>query len=147
MCSSDLAIGQITADNSAVAAAEMAARMALSGFIRETEPIEWGRAQRNLGALLAVLGENEVETDFLGEAVLAYRAALDVFEEHVEPGNWAMTQSNLAHALRLLGERWDDDSLLRDAAEAASAALRVYGTGNDQAMADRKSTRLNSSHT
>ena len=63
--------------------------------------------------LLAVLGENEVETDFLGESVLAYRAALEVFDEQAEAGNWAMAQSNLAHALRLLGERWDDDSLLR----------------------------------
>src|SRR5207302_9030562 len=74
-------------------------------------------------------GERDDGTVWLHEAVVAFREALKEWTRERAPLDWAMAQNNLGNALHRLGEH-ESETVRLDEAVAA----------------DRKSTRLNSSH-
>jgi tetratricopeptide (TPR) repeat protein len=86
-------------------------------------PLDWARAQNNLGLALEKLGEWESGTSRLKEAVTAYRAALAERTRDRAPLDWATTQNNLGNALLVLGDRESGTSRLEEAVVAFSAAL------------------------
>jgi len=62
---------------------------------RERVPLEWARAQNNLGSALYRLGERESGTAKLEEAVVAFREALKEVSRERAPLEWARTQIGL----------------------------------------------------
>jgi tetratricopeptide (TPR) repeat protein len=98
-------IGDQAGDDSALAGAVGAYRVALEERTRDRVPLDWAETQNNLGNALAMLGERERDTARLTEAVAAYRAALAEQTRDRVPLDWAATQNNLGIALATLGER------------------------------------------
>jgi tetratricopeptide (TPR) repeat protein len=98
-------------------------RAALEERTRERVPLDWARAQNNLGIALERLGARESGTEKLTEAVAAYRAALEEDTRERVPLDWAMTQSNLGNALETLGARESGTEKLTEAVAAYRAAL------------------------
>ena len=100
-------------------------RDALKEWTRERVPLEWAKAQNNLGSALGVLGQRETGTGRLREAVEAYRDALkELTREHM-PLDWAQTQSNLGNALQMLGQREIGIARLEEALAAWEACLTL----------------------
>jgi tetratricopeptide (TPR) repeat protein len=101
-------------------------RKALEQFTRDRLPMEWARAQNNLGIAFTLIGRRESGTSHLEEAVAAYRAALEEYPRERLPLNWAMTQNNLGNALMVLGEREGSTARLEEAVAAFRAALEEW---------------------
>ena len=70
---------------------------------RARVPLDWAKAQNNLGTALSALGEQEDGTARLEEAVAAYRAALEERTQERVPLDWAATQNNLGASHGALG--------------------------------------------
>ena len=66
-------------------------------------PLDWAKAQNNLGTALSALGEQEDGTARLEVAVAAYRAALEERTQERVPLDWAATQNNLGASHGALG--------------------------------------------
>jgi tetratricopeptide (TPR) repeat protein len=101
-------------------------RAALEEWTRDRVPLDWARAQVNLGSALRNLGEREPGTARLEEAVTAYRAALEEWTRDRAPLDWATTQMNLGNALQTLGERETGRARLEEAVAAYRAALTEW---------------------
>ena len=78
---------------------------ALKELTRARVPLDWARAQNNLGAALTALGERERGTARLEQAVVAFTEALKEHTRERVPHDWAATQNNLGRAIQLLRER------------------------------------------
>ncbi|MEO0546057.1 MAG: tetratricopeptide repeat protein, partial [Pseudomonadota bacterium] len=101
-------------------------RAMLEEYPQERAPLDWARAQNNLGNALATLGTRESGTERLDEAVAAYRAALEEWTQGRVPLDWAMTQNNLGTALWTLGARERGTERLDEAVAAYRAALEEW---------------------
>ena len=119
-----------------------ACRAALGALARERSPLDWAKAQGQLGGALLALGEEGGEEGGKcpEEAVAACREALKVLTPENAPADWAKAQGQLGDGLVAL--RWsqemgqpkwkndkerlkDDMERLTDAAEAYHRALKV----------------------
>ena len=116
-------IGVQRSDSARLLQAVAVYRAALDEQARERVPLDWARAQNNLGVALSSLGERESGTERLEEAVAAYRAALEEWKRERVPLDWARTQNNLGSALSRLGERESGTERLEEAVAAYRAAL------------------------
>jgi tetratricopeptide (TPR) repeat protein len=116
--------GDDRGDNAALGSAIEVYRRALTAYPRERAPVEWARAQNNLGIALWRLGEWRIGTERL-EAVAAQRAALEELTRERAPVEWANTQNNLGGALESLGERESGTARLEEAVAAYRASLEV----------------------
>ncbi len=117
-------------------------------WTRERVPLDWARAQNNLGTALAALGEHEGGTARLEEAAAAYRAALQERTRERVPLEWASTQHALANALAALAGRGRKRGAVRKMEEAV-ARMRGAVQGYQQAgeaywlpMAQRRTAEL-----
>jgi len=98
-------LGKDFGDNSALAEAIDIYQAVLTERTRASEPLDWARAQMNLGDALSALGERESTTRRLEQAVEAFSAALEERSRERFPLDWAATQNGLGLALWRLGER------------------------------------------
>src|SRR5262249_30110889 len=100
-------------------------RLVLDKWTREQAPLDWARAQNNLGTALKALGAREAGTGRLEEAVAAFRLALEEVTRERAPLDWARSENNLGNALQALGKREAGTSRLEEAVEAFDACLMV----------------------
>jgi tetratricopeptide (TPR) repeat protein len=98
-------------------------RDALEERTRERVPLDWAKAQNNLGTALGKLGERESGTARLEQAVNALRNALLERTRERVPLQWAMTQNELGNALLALGERERGTARSEEAVNAYRDAL------------------------
>ena len=89
-------------------------------------PLDWARAQNNLGLVLQTLGVRESDTVRLEAAVEAYRAALKERTRERVPLQWAVTQYNLGMVLTELGKLQRDKSRLAEAKQAIQQAQGIF---------------------
>jgi tetratricopeptide (TPR) repeat protein len=101
-------------------------RKALEEWPRERAPLEWAKAQNNLGTALSALGMRESGTELLQAAANAFGDALQEWTRERAPLAWASVYSNLGAVLASLGERGDGNGAERfhQAAEACRRALK-----------------------
>jgi tetratricopeptide (TPR) repeat protein len=116
--------GSELGDNGALLSAIERRKRLLDLISRERMPLDWARAQNNLGNSLFALGRRERGTAKLEEAVIAYREALKERTRERVPLDWATTQNNLANALWHLGERESGTARLEEAVIALREALK-----------------------
>ncbi|MFZ5964605.1 helix-turn-helix domain-containing protein [Thalassococcus sp. BH17M4-6] len=116
-------LGERESGTARLEGAVVAFRAALEERTRDRVPLDWAKAQANLGNALQTLGARESGTARLEEAVAAYRAALEEMIRDRVPLDWAMTQMNLGTALATLGERESGTARLEEAVAAYRAAL------------------------
>jgi tetratricopeptide (TPR) repeat protein len=101
-------------------------RDVLATHARWREPLDWARAESNLGGALAALGERSSDSASLEGAVDAFRTALWEQTPDRAPLHWAQTQIKLGNALTVLGTRKEREvsaARLEEAATAYRAAL------------------------
>jgi tetratricopeptide (TPR) repeat protein len=91
---------------------------------RDRVPLEWAKAQNNLGIALGRLGKRESSTARLEKAVAAFREALKERRRERVPLDWAATQNNLGVMLLLVGERERGKARLAEAVAAFREALK-----------------------
>ncbi|GEM_PF-2611298 len=94
--------------------------------LRAHSPMEWARAQNNLGFALARLGEYEMDTQKIEASVSALQNALQERTPDKTPLDWAASQYNLGVALTMLGQRDADARNLEAAVAAFHAALQQW---------------------
>ena len=101
-------------------------RKALEEWPRERVPLEWAKAQNNLGTALSALGMRESGTELLQAAANAFGDALQEWTRERMPLAWATAYSNLGAVLAGLGERGEGSGAERfhQAAEACRRALK-----------------------
>ena len=85
-------------------------------------PLDWARAQNNLGNVLAILGKRESSTARLEEAVAAYRAALTERTRKRVLLDWAMSIGDQGVALMYLAQRKRDEATAKTAVAQIEAA-------------------------
>lgn len=113
-------------DNAAGLEAIQLFRSVLSKWTEENSPLQWARAQDNLGTALGRLGDNEAGIEHLQEAVTAYRAALKEWTRDRVPLDWARAQNNLGAALESIGERESGTEHLNEAIQCYRNALQEW---------------------
>lgn len=91
---------------------------------RKEEPLEWARAQAELGQKLLDLGSRD--SRFYGEAVAAFRAALEERTRDRNPEEWADTQYSLAGALFDAGALKEAAAAYRTAIEESEPRASAY---------------------
>ena len=102
-------------------------REALKERTRERMPLDWARAQHNLGnALQVCVGERESGTARLEEAVVAYREALTERTRERVPLRWAYPGTIWALCFRDLGARESGTARLEEAIVAYREALKEW---------------------
>src|SRR5262245_21101894 len=102
-------LGVAYGDTSETEKAITAYSEAAAAFGRQDHPLDWARAQNNLG--LAYWDRSQrSRPDDLERAITAYEAALTIYTRDATPSEWARTQNNLALALRrrVRGDRADN---------------------------------------
>ena len=100
-----------------------ACRVVLERGNRLRAPLEWARAQCDLGNALFALGAREADIAQLEEAVTAHRAALEEYSREQAPLEWATTQFNLGNALYAVDGYGRGTARLEEAVTAYRAAL------------------------
>jgi tetratricopeptide (TPR) repeat protein len=100
-------------------------RKELSERSRVDEPIEWARAQRDLGEALSILADRLGGTERFEEAIAAHRAALEEQPRDRVPVEWARTQISLGKVYGAVGKREADTDELEKAVAATRGALEV----------------------
>lgn len=103
----------------------MAYRAALEELKRERVPLDWAKAQNNLGFALWKLGVQESGTTRLEEAIVAYRSALEERTRERVPLDWAQTKMNLGDALQTISDRREETAGLVEAVAAWNSALEI----------------------
>jgi len=117
---------------------------------KAADPVEWAKAQHDLGVVLRIFGERAVAENshdmvapavppsgppsqicklcqlLLTESLAAFRAALEVRTRSLAPADWAETQYEMGVTLLALGELESDIERLKAAAAALRESLRVY---------------------
>jgi tetratricopeptide (TPR) repeat protein len=91
---------------------------------RERVPLDWAKAQGELGDGLAFLGVRAGSTAALEEAVVAFHEALKERTRERVPLDWAATQNDLGFALEMLGQQQSDTAKLEEAVAAFREALK-----------------------
>jgi tetratricopeptide (TPR) repeat protein len=101
----ELAIGGQSGDPRAIERAIKALRETTALHTQANLPLEWARAQNNLGVGLEMLGLRESGVERLKEAVAAFSEALKEWTREKVPLQWATAENNLGTALQEIGER------------------------------------------
>lgn len=109
-------------------------RAALSGDIREANPLGWAMLQHTLATALVQRGNMNHDPASFVEAVGAYRAILEVHTKDQTPAQWVRTTNNLAIALKNLSDETSDPVPLREAIELYKAVIEQ--TPRDQSPLD-----------
>jgi hypothetical protein len=91
---------------------------------RERVPLDWVRAQDDLGFALWRLGERESGTEKLEEAVATFREVLKALTRERTPLDWARTELGLGLVLWRLGGRESGTTKLEEAVVAYREALK-----------------------
>lgn len=136
-----VAFGNVTAQTAALhgsghlyGVAAKLYRAGLNGLNKDTAPLAWALAQRNLGYALhglADAGGDDLDADMtvdkaLDAATDAYRAASQVLSKSVLPLLWAAAQNRLGIALYKLDAKTQDAEILKHTLAAYQAALQVF---------------------
>lgn len=90
-----------------------------------SDPVNWARAQSNLGNVLHKLGDRENDPSRYLQAAEAHRAALEILTRETRPADWATAQMNLGNALARIGEHEQGTETLEAAIEAFHLALEI----------------------
>ena len=90
-----------------------------------SDPVNWARAQSNLGNVLHRLGDRENDPSRYLQAAEAHRAALEILTRETRPADWATAQMNLGNALARIGEHEQGTEALEAAIEAFHLALEI----------------------
>ncbi len=98
-------------------------RGALEEWTRDHLPLQWARAQMNLGNALGLLGRLRADVALLHQAEAAYRSALEEWTRDSVPLQWARVQVNLGNALKDLAKLETGTARLEQAVAAYRAAL------------------------
>jgi len=120
----ELAIGGQSGDPRAIERAIKALRETTKLHTQANLPLDWARAQNNLGVALEMLGQRESGAERLKEAVAAFSEALKEWTQEKVPLQWATAKNNLGTALQAIGEREGSTDRLEAALAAHRAALR-----------------------
>ncbi len=115
--------GDFKGDDAALQQAIAAYDEALALAPRARAPLDWAKAQNNLGLALESLGGRERGPARLEQALAAYGAALEERSRARAPVDWARTQANIGNALSRLAQRESGMARLDAAAAAYQAAL------------------------
>jgi tetratricopeptide (TPR) repeat protein len=96
-------------------------------WTQESKPVDWARAQNNLGNVLADLAERQgQELNLYYMARTAFRSALEEWTQADEPLNWARAHNNLGTVLRVIGTIEDDEGSLAGAVDSFRLALEEW---------------------
>src|SRR5262249_61751539 len=98
---------------------------------RARVPLDWPRAQHNLGVALFSIGERESGTEKLEEAVVAYREALKELTRERVPLDWAASLGNQGVTLMFLAERRRDAAMATTALSQINTAFETMRDGGD----------------
>lgn len=109
-------------------------RAGLNGLKKESDPLAWALAQRNLGYALhglADAGGDGLDADTTPDKALdaaadAYRAASQVLSKAILPLPWAAVQNRLGVALYKLDAKTQDAEILKHTLAAYQSALQVF---------------------
>lgn len=93
---------------------------------RQEMPMEWAKAQNDLGNALRTLGELELSVQHLNGALKSYRDALQEFTRNRYPIQWAKVQNNLGNTFHLLAGFESGTVYLTEAVKAYLAALEEF---------------------
>jgi tetratricopeptide (TPR) repeat protein len=118
--------GYENGDNGALLSAIDRRKRLVELLPRERVPLEWAKAQNNLGFTLWRLGERESGTEKLEEAVATFREALKELTRERVPLDWARTEIGLGLVLWRLGRRENGTAKLEEAAIAYREALKEW---------------------
>jgi len=118
--------GYETGDNGALVSAIDRRKRLLELLPRERVPLDWAKAQNNLGFTLWRLGERESGTEKLEEAVATFRETLKELTRERVPLDWARTEIGLGLVLWRLGRRENGTAKLEEAAIAYREALKEW---------------------
>jgi tetratricopeptide (TPR) repeat protein len=118
--------GYETGDNGALVSAIDRRKRLVELLPRERVPLDWAKAQNNLGFTLWRLGERESGTEKLEEAVATFREALKELNRERVPLEWARTEIGLGLVLWRLGRRENGTAKLEEAAIAYREALKEW---------------------
>ncbi len=115
-------------------------QVALTRCSQAASPLEWSRAQSNLGTLFqaqAELAEEATADSLYLQAISAYNAALAVYTRAALPQEWARIQNNMGVVLSKLGAIEEAIATFRTALEIFTQqdhpqdwALTQYNLGN-----------------
>jgi hypothetical protein len=98
---------------------------------RERLPLDWARAQHNLGTALWRLGERESGTASLEEAVAVFGEALKERTRERVPLYWARSLGDQGVVLILLAERRGDSAMAETALSQINTAFEMMRDGGD----------------
>ncbi|MDH5748919.1 MAG: cyclic nucleotide-binding domain-containing protein [Rhodospirillales bacterium] len=99
---------------------------ALETLREDNHRTEWAMAQRQLGAVLLILGDQTDDPEVLEKAVDALRAGLRVLNKNDFPVEWASSQHRLGQALYKIYLTNHDPELIKWALAAHQDALQVF---------------------
>lgn len=103
------------AANNAIDDAILRVQAALSGELRQTNPLDWAMLQHTLATALLQRGEMNHAAEDARAAADAYRAVLKVHTREQTPAQWVRSSNNLAITLKELSDLTDDVAPLREA--------------------------------
>jgi tetratricopeptide (TPR) repeat protein len=120
----ELAIGEQRGDSRALERAIKAYRETIKFHTQANLPLDWARAQNNLGVALETLGLRESGTERLKDAAAAFSEALKEWTRENVPLQWATAENNLGTALQAIGVREGSTERLEAALAAHREALK-----------------------
>ncbi len=121
-----LAVSIQSDDDDAAREAVQLFQSVLSKWTEENSPLQWARAQDNLGSALATLGEKEATIKHLQEALIAHQAALKEWTRDRVPLEWARAQNNLGTVLEAIGAREPGNEHLNQSIQRYRNALEEW---------------------
>ncbi len=93
---------------------------------KQSDWLNWSKAQRMLGVTLRVLGDREGNSAHLKHAIAAFKAALTISGQEDAPLDWAAGQNGLGTALRALAVQTGETVYLHQSIAAYQEALTVH---------------------
>jgi tetratricopeptide (TPR) repeat protein len=93
---------------------------------RDQQPLAWAETQKNLGNILAALGQQRRDAKSFEQAIQCFGNALEAYSQEDSPLEWAETQYDLGTASHALGRLLDDTKPLKTAVDAYTNALLVW---------------------
>ncbi|MBF0251265.1 MAG: tetratricopeptide repeat protein [Alphaproteobacteria bacterium] len=98
---------------------------AIKGTLRSESQTNWAYLQRNLGAVLQIIGERSDDIHTLEQAGAAYRSALEVFNPDSTPFPWATSLNRLGEVLYRLDIKSGEMSGIKEALSFYQSTLKV----------------------
>jgi len=126
-------LGDLTGDIATLDRSIKVFRDTLKHFPRDAAPLDWGRAQSNLGNSYNLRGDLSGDLADYRKGAAAQRAALEELTRDAVPFDWAIAQGNLGISLARLGEADKDGS------ETLEAAVSAFTAALEELSPDRLS--------